>query len=289
MRVPGKWQQRVQTLFSLERRHAIPLCAALFVAIVIADLATPPQLNLTFAYVFVILLVCWNIGTAAALGTAALASGMEVWILSELDTVERFSVFWFVVLGNRVFTFFLVVALTAPLRSLYRDEHATARSDSLTGAANRRQFLEILAVEIARSGRARNPFSLAYVDFDNFKKINDTRGHGEGDALLRTAVEAMRQTLRLVDSVARIGGDEFVVLLPSTGANEAAATVERLRADLGRAMSANSWEVTVSIGLGTFEGRGLNPEEVVANCDRLMYRAKSGGKDRIASDLFLAS
>jgi diguanylate cyclase (GGDEF)-like protein len=284
MQQGGTWQQRVQALFTLERQHAIVLCAALFVAIAIADVVTPPALNLTFAYVFVILLACWNIGTAAALVYAALASAIQVFALWDLQGRALTTLYWWIIVGNRVFTFVLVVVLTAPLRSLYRDHLANARYDSLTGAVNRRQFVEILAIEIARSKRAGGPFSVAYFDCDNFKNINDTRGHAEGDVLLRTAVETMQQNVRLIDTVARVGGDEFIVLLPGTGGAVAVPTMERVRADLNRIMASNNWPVSFSIGLGSFETCELSPEEVMANCDALMYRAKGAGKDGIVHE-----
>ena len=286
MQPMGIWQQRVQSLFNLERGHAIALCAALFVALAVADVVTPPALNLTFAYIFVILLACWNIGTVAALIYAGLAFAMQVYALWDLRAPQITPVYWWIIVGNRLFTFLVVVVLTAPLRSLYRHQLASARLDSLTGAVNRRHFLEVLAVEIARSKRAQQPFTVAYLDCDDFKQVNDTRGHGEGDVLLRTAVETLKQNLRVIDTVARVGGDEFVVLLPSTSSEEAAFTMERLRADLNRVMAANSWAAGFSIGVGTFEGGERSPDDVIACCDVLMYRAKGENKNSIVRELF---
>jgi diguanylate cyclase (GGDEF)-like protein len=280
------WQQRVQSLFSLERRNAIVLCAVLFAAIAVVDVVTPPALNLTFAYVFVILLACWNIGTAAGLIYAGLAFAMQLVVLSDVDLRALKPVYWYIILGNRLFTFLLVVGLTAPLRTLYRNQLATARLDSLTGAVNRRQLMENLASEIARSRRTRLPLSMAYLDCDDFKKVNDLRGHGEGDVLLRTAVEAMRQNLRTVDTVARVGGDEFILLLPDTDEREAASTLERVRSDLDRVMAANKWEVTFSTGLGTFDGIDLPSDDMVARCDALMYRAKGERKGCMVREVF---
>ena len=284
MRQPGKWQQRVQSLFNLERRKAIVLCTALFVAIAIADVVTPPQLNLTFAYVFVILLASWNICTTAAVVYALAAFAMQVVVLSEPGAPDLQTIYWYITLGNRLFTFLIVVVLTVPLRVMYRSELETARVDSLTGAISRRHFMQLLAMEIARSKRTREPFSVGYLDCDNFKSVNDTHGHGAGDILLRTAVDTLRQNLRVIDIVARIGGDEFVVLMPSTGGGEAAPTMERVRADLNRVMAANGWQASFSIGLGTFDGSELSPDDVVARCDALMYRAKAEGKNRIVRE-----
>jgi len=286
MQPMGPWQQRVQSLFNLERGHAIVLCAALFAAIAVADAVTPPALNLTFAYIFVILLACWNIGTIAALAYVGLAFAVQVYALWNLKSPAITPIYWWIIVGNRLFTFLLVVVLTAPLRSLYRHQQASARLDSLTGAVNRSHFLEVLAVEIARSRRAQQPFTVAYLDCDDFKRVNDTRGHGEGDVLLRTAVETLRQNLRVIDTVARVGGDEFVVLLPSTSSEEAALTMERLRADLNRVMSANQWAVSFSIGMGTFEGGERSPDDVIARCDALMYRAKGESKNSVVCEVF---
>ena len=285
MRQPRKWQQRVQSLFNLERRKAIALCTALFVAIAIADIVTPPQLNLTFAYVFVILLASWNIGSATALAYALAAFAMQLIVLSEPGAPNLGTFYWYIMLGNRLFTFLIVVVLTVPLRVMYRSELETARLDSLTGAASRRHFMDLLAIEIERARRARQPFSLAYLDCDHFKRVNDERGHREGDFLLRTAVETLQLGLRVIDTVARIGGDEFIVLLPSTGRNEAASTMERLLAHLNRVVAAHGWQVGFSIGLGTFEGGELSPEDVVARCDALMYQAKSAGGNRLAQEV----
>ncbi|MBV8031573.1 MAG: GGDEF domain-containing protein [Betaproteobacteria bacterium] len=274
-------------LFTLDRRTTLLVCSALLIALAVVDYVTPPQLNLTFAYVLIILLATWNVGALAGAVYAVLASATQVVMLMDLRTaaVPLFSLYWNVILGNRIFTFFVAVALTAPLRRLYDREHQRARIDSLTGAVNRQHFLELLALEIARSRRSGEPFSLAYLDCDNLKAINDRRGHREGDTLLKTLVDEVRRTVRMTDVVARLGGDEFAVLFPQTEGSRVVQALERMRADLHRIFDAHGWRSSLSIGAATFRAPAHSPEEIIAACDALMLRAKAEGKDRLVYEL----
>ena len=110
-----------------------------------------------------------------------------------------------------------------------------ARTDFLTGASNARAFYDQAQMEMSRLQRSGQPLSIAYIDLDNFKKVNDTRGHNEGDRVLKTVVETLKQTLRGGDFIARLGGDEFAVLLPSTNDEQSRALMKRLHAILLKA------------------------------------------------------
>lgn len=285
----NSWRRLVQALFTMDRRTSLIVCAILFFAIVTLDYVTPPQLNLTFAYVLVILLATWNVGAAAGTGFAFAASAIQTYVMLELSArvtgLPPFSFYWNVIFANRVFTFFVVVGLTAPLRRLYDREHRQARVDALTGAVNRQHFLELLTLEIARSRRSGEPFSVAYMDCDGLKAINDRLGHQEGDALLQSLVECVRRALRITDSVARLGGDEFAILFPQTEGSKAMQALERIRADLRRAFETQRWSSSLSIGAATFRRPELGPEQIVSTCDALMYRAKADGKDRVVYEL----
>ena len=285
MRAAQLWQRTVHALFSLNRSTTLVIAGGLFAAIVVVDYVTPPQLNLTFLYVFVILLVCWNVGAIAGIVFAALASAIQFIVFSASMGMALDSFYLYVILGNRIFTFFLVVGLTVPLRQLYVREQRTSRIDFLTKLLNRMALYELIATELARNQRSGNPFSVAYIDCDNFKVVNDRFSHEEGDLLLRAVANAMKRMLRATDSVARLGGDEFVVLLPDTGRDTALEVMDRLRDELDRQMGESNWPVTFSIGLGVFNRPGLSPEEIIHSCDTLMYKVKDHHKNGLAWDL----
>ncbi|CAN7536549.1 GGDEF domain-containing protein [Rhizobacter sp. LjRoot28] len=156
-----------------------------------------------------------------------------------------------------------------------------ARQDELTGLSNRRHMVELMAIEKARQRRTGQPLSVALLDIDWFKRINDTYGHGGGDLALKTFAQLTRDSLREVDVMGRWGGEEFLVILPDTTATEAAACVERMR---GRLASLSADAIAPGLRV-TFSGgvAELMPiEEVeagVERADRAMYRAKVQGRN----------
>jgi len=154
-------------------------------------------------------------------------------------------------------------------------------TDELTGVANRRAFLDVAAREIERSRRYRHELSLAYLDIDAFKAANDRFGHAAGDRVLIALAGIARVTARSVDTVARIGGDEFVILMPETDALAALPLAERLRTACSRAAGLGAAPVTCSVGLVTFERAPGDIEELLTSADALMYEAKAAGGDGV--------
>jgi len=200
------WHKAVVSLFRLPPRAALYVCAVLFVALAAADLLTPPQLNLSIFYVFVILLAVWNVGPGAGV-CFAVAAGVVQWLeLSQISTPYLHSIYWYFWLANRWLTFLLVIVLTDPVRALFERHRAAARIDPLTGAANQKHFHELVSVEAARSTRTQEPFAVVFMDCDDFKLVNDQFGHASGDTLLRRIVETARESTRASDTVARLGG-----------------------------------------------------------------------------------
>jgi two-component system, cell cycle response regulator len=145
--------------------------------------------------------------------------------------------------------------------------------DALTGLANRRFVLTQLAGQISGARRHDRPLSVAIVDVDHFKTVNDTRGHAEGDRVLVAVALALRARLRAEDQLGRLGGEEFLALLPDTDAGAAEAAAEKLRTSVGEV------GVTVSIGWAAWEGE--TPEELLRRADEALYAAKAGGRDRV--------
>ncbi len=282
----ARWQHFAQLLFGLKRKPALALCFVLFVAIAVLDYVTPPELNLTFLYVFVIIIACWNVSLGWGLAYALLSFLMQIVAFYPIQNPAITTFYFAVILGNRLFTFLLAVGLTFPLRKLYEREQATARVDFLTGVPNRKAFFDMLAIELARNRRTGIPFSVAYLDLDNFKLVNDEFGHNKGDALLRAAADIVRGALRTTDVMARIGGDEFAILLPDADQAVAVHCLERVKDALDACMASHQWKVTVSIGLGTFNRPGCDEDGIMTACDSLMYRIKHGGKSAIAAEVF---
>jgi diguanylate cyclase (GGDEF)-like protein len=159
-----------------------------------------------------------------------------------------------------------------------RAQHA-ANHDHLTGARSRRAFFDLAAREQARALRRGAPLSLLLFDVDHFKRINDTHGHATGDRVLVDIVERTGAVVRNIDIVARLGGEEFAVLLPDTGADTALVVAERLRHGLDRALDQAGY--TVSVGAATLHA-GESIEAMLSRADAALYVAKAGGRNAVA-------
>ena len=174
-----------------------------------------------------------------------------------------------------------VALLAAAQRDWLRRERAISRTDVLTGLLNGRGFYEAAAVELARSTRYRHPLTLAYVDLDDFKTINDRFGHARGDAVLVAVARAMRRACRSTDVVGRVGGDEFVVLFPETGREAAETALVKMRSRVEEAASQHGSRVTASIGSVSFARPPADVEALVHEADTVMYAVKAGGKNAL--------
>ncbi len=168
----------------------------------------------------------------------------------------------------------------------YKRERVFAREDFLTKIANSQHFAEIAAMEIERCRRYGRPFSVVYIDVDNFKAVNDNFGHSTGNLLLYEVAQGIRRNIRASDMVARLGGDEFAILLPETGYDQAGAMISQLRERLISIMHERQWQATFSFGMVTFLKAPDNFDEMVRQADILMYKAKSEGKDTIRSGIY---
>jgi diguanylate cyclase (GGDEF)-like protein len=161
--------------------------------------------------------------------------------------------------------------------------HAAVR-DHLTGIGNRRALFDAAETELQRWRRMPRPLSLLLIDADHFKGINDRHGHPAGDAVLRHIAGQMLATFRQVDVVARIGGEEFAVLLPSANLGSALRVAERLRATLAAkpaATDAGPVGCTVSIGVAIMDDETAGVEALLKRADEALYAAKNGGRNRV--------
>ncbi|MHB8895453.1 MAG: GGDEF domain-containing protein [Candidatus Geothermincolia bacterium] len=185
------------------------------------------------------------------------------------------------------FLFFIVfVILMTLLKDSLAREALLSRTDPLTGLCNRRFFNELASSEMSKSRRYRHPISLAYADADNFKLVNDSMGHDEGDEVLLLIARTLKENLRGSDIIGRMGGDEFVVLLPETGAGQAEAAMGKLRLMVNESAALRGWPVTLSIGVVTFAIAPGTLDDMIKEADALMYTIKETSKDGIASRAF---
>lgn len=195
-------------------------------------------------------------------------------------------------------TFIFVLALISLSIMLHKQELQTsvtsrdlwrrrAGIDELTGLSNRYIFMPILEAELGRTLRHKRPFSLALLDIDHFKLINDSRGHMFGDKVLKALAHFMQSEMRTIDVLCRFGGEEFCILLPETSLNFAAYAMERLREKLekeGLEINGERIKLTVSIGLVSFNGGEETQESLLKRADKLLYAAKNGGRNLLVTE-----
>ena len=270
------------TRFIRAIREGLLLAGGLFLVVLIAllDYWTGPYLSFSLFYVIPVVVCAWWGGFSS--GILIALAGSSAWCAvdaHENPLLPAFAQTW-----NGVARFGILVlssSLVSRLHAGMLRERLLARTDSLTGAANGRTFYEAVAAETERAQRVSRPLTLAYLDLDNFKQLNDCLGHAVGDAALIRVVHTIRLELRSTDLLARLGGDEFGLLLPETGPEGAASLLKRLHEVLSEQMLLKKWPISFSIGAITFRRPLLDVDMMVQRIDALMYCAKKSGKARI--------
>jgi diguanylate cyclase (GGDEF)-like protein len=188
--------------------------------------------------------------------------------------------------GVRFVLYLIVLALLGWMRQMQLSREKEARTDFVTGASNSRAFVEAAAAEIERARRYGQALSLLYLDVDDFKAVNDTFGHGAGDAVLAEVSHVVCCSVRSNDLVARLGGDEFAVLMPEANRFAAAAVARRVRDEVGRVTRPEGSAVRCSIGVASYHSPPTSVDALIHDADSLMYRAKQQGKDCVESAEF---
>jgi diguanylate cyclase (GGDEF)-like protein len=162
------------------------------------------------------------------------------------------------------------------------DLRLLATTDSLTGVANRRQLMQIALHEVGRALRYGSPLALLVIDIDHFKAVNDTWGHPAGDSVIVNLAKMMTAVVRDQDTVGRLGGEEFAIILPETDCGGAVAIAERLRVMVESAAGeGESAPFTISIGVAAHDGEESDLEGLLSRADTALYRAKDGGRNRV--------
>ncbi len=270
---------RVAEVLESWPQWGIVLLGGVPIAIIgVLDYLTGAHLTLSAVYLIPVSLVAWAVGGRIAILLSIVTASTS--FFAELMT-PHMSESILVPIWNavsRLIVFLFVVALFGHLRgSRVRAEEAAER-DFLTGIANSRAFASIAGREIERSRRYGEPFTVAYLDLDNFKSINDRFGHSTGDRVLRRVAEALRANTRVTDMVARLGGDEFAILLSGTNPSDADYVLRLVWERMARAFHDADIVVTYSLGAVTFVTPPASLDAMLRAADDLMYRAKREAK-----------
>lgn len=245
------------------------------------DYQVTPQTSLSIFYLFPVSLLTWFVGKKTGYVASGFSAIAWFFINSTYSYTEN-SIF--VNSWNAVVMFlflFIVSCLLIELRKAKEREKESARIDPTTGLANKRLFFELARLEVKKVNRYRHPVTVVYMDVDDFRNINDNWGRHVGDKLLRTVAETIKNSIRETDIIARIGGDDFVILLPGSGYEPANIVIGRLQKALLSAMEKNEWSATFSIGAATFINPPKSVDDMLQRADHLMYLAKNNGKNQI--------
>lgn len=254
------------------------ICAALLAAI---DWVDPNNFSLGFFYLLPIVLTTWFSGKGYGYIIAALCAA--TWTIDNLPT-NPLTLIWNTI---SCFGIFMILAvLVHEVKKMLQNEQRMARTDPLTEVMNLRAFSEVVGYEILRQHRHSVPFSVGFIDLDNFKMVNDKYGHQTGDQVLKAVATCLVQQLRKTDLVARYGGDEFVVFLPATDLTAAEVAIRKVRECLLKTLATYDSAVTFSIGVVICTHPPDDLDEVVSLADNLMYEVKHSGKNDVRYKVF---
>jgi diguanylate cyclase (GGDEF)-like protein len=258
------------------------LALLLFGTIGFLDLQIPDEIVLSIYYLLPVAIATWFINRGTGF-LFSLASAITIFYVNQSEGCNpeglAFVRQWNAAVG--LMMFIIISATLAELHSALIRENKLSRTDGLTGISNRRDFLDIAKRVVAEATRYRQPLTLAYIDVDRFKEINDTLGHKVGDQVLQAIAKELKICLRTTDAAGRLGGDEFAILLPQVSYEPAIGVINRVHQSLATTMEKNGFPVTFSIGVVTFLTPPISVEVLIERADTLMYQAKQKGRNRI--------
>jgi len=251
-----------------------------------ADYITGFEFSFSFFYLIPITIIAWTNGRDAGLFFSVLSA--TVWLTSNLLSGQMYS-HPLIAIWNTLIRYGFYATVTSLLTELHHaleEEHILANTDPLTGAMNRRSFNQVAEKRMISSEIHGRPYTMVYIDIDNFKKINDKHGHAVGDLVLKVVVDTIREQTRGTDLLARIGGDEFAILLTDIDQNQAEPIIERIQSSLMAQMKTNNWGATFSIGVLTVLTMPESVDKLVSMTDELMYAVKDKGKNGIHYSIY---
>jgi diguanylate cyclase (GGDEF)-like protein len=247
-----------------------------------AFFASSSLLEFSVFFIIPVAYFTWFIHRKAGAMVSAVSAAVTLWanIASPVHIDHPTVAYWNALIWLGFFM--SVTFIVAALKTLHDRERQLSRVDSLTGIGNRLAFYEFATAERNRAGRSNQPVTIAYLDLDGFKGINDALG---GDKVLVSVARTMQISLRQTDMVARMGDDEFALILPDTNKGAANTVLAKVLAMLERAMQQNGWRITFSIGAVTFLVPPVSVQEMIAGADQVMFSVKNSGKNRLQQEV----
>jgi diguanylate cyclase (GGDEF)-like protein len=278
---------RIRTILEFPGKLPKPLLTLIGFLLVLAigslDSITSYDISVSALYLLPIMLIAWFEGGVPA-ALLSIFSAIT-WAMSDLVSGHPYSHIAVPIWNaTMVLGMFLIVAysITALKKLLIKDrEHAF--TDDLTGVANIRFFYEQARAEIGRSATSKLPLTLAYIDIENLRHINDSLGHIAGDYLLHEAAQTMRSALRSTDVISRLGGSKFAILMPETKNEDATDIIYKVQEHLLNMVEQNGWPVTFSTGIVTCDGPIYSIDMLIKKAEDLMNAAKEAGKNMVNS------
>ncbi len=257
------------------------LAGVLMVLFGVVDYLTGVEISFSIVYLMPISLAVWYAGKRSGIVVSIFATSL--WLAADMTAGHLYSHPAIPIWNACVrFIFFIVVSiLLSRIRTQLQREEQMADTDPLTSLANRRLFFERVQFELERCRRYKRYFTIAYIDLDNFKSINDTQGHQVGDSLLCAVADTLKNNVRQTDITSRLGGDEFAILFSETGYESSKDAISNMQKNLIMAMKEHEWSVTFSIGAVSFEEPMVDVRDMIKLSDDLMYKVKKSGKNRI--------
>ena len=271
MEMLSKLPSRVQLLV------AWGVAVLMIVALGILRHSTSSEFSFASLAIIPVFLVAWTGGIGHGLGVSFLAASM--WVCNDVLSGGEYREYWVAFFNGaiRFASYCFIIFLTCRVRTLLAREVELSTHDELTSLLNRRAFLEGGEAEANRAQRYGRPLAVVFLDLDDFKKLNDSRGHSAGDAALKAVADSLTKSLRASDTVARLGGDEFAVILPEIDKNSALEAGNKILEAIRDAL-AEYPPVKASMGIAWFK-HGRNDFSVMLRAaDSLMYEIKNRGK-----------
>jgi diguanylate cyclase (GGDEF)-like protein len=253
----------------------------LVLAIGSLDSLTSYDISVSVLYLLPIALIAWFEGGVPA-AIISIFSAIT-WAVSDLASGHIYSSVAAPIWNSLVVLamFFTVTFSLVTFKKLLQKEREHAHTDELTGATNFKFFYEQAGVEIRKAALQKQPLTLASINLDNLKQINDTFGHLAGDFILHEVSHIMKSTARSTDIISRLGGARFAILMPGTGDKNAADIISKVQEHLLDMVKKSGWPVTFSTGVVTCEGPGCTIDELIKRAEDLMNAAREAGSNTV--------